>query len=260
MSASASGTVVFNVGGRHFEVLRHTVEAQPETLLACLLDDVGTTPGEPVFVDANPDRFAHILDWYRYREMYLPEGSALLAAVLRDARFFLLPDRVVVNGEAWDLDPERAKDVKGPPSYDGTMLAVAARWERFEEYVASVEAQAEEAIARAVEASRQTEGVYCLYNYRKPEDLEKLDAGITVSIGTFETAPTWSDPANVCSMARVQALIHRLRKDGYKCDVRRNEFDIDLRVSLPCRYDAQTSRVVLGGVDTHNGRLCVATQ
>jgi len=95
---ASSGTVIFDVGGQHFKVLRQTVAARPDTLLATLIDDIGTDCGEPIFVDANPDRFGHILDWYRYGEMYAQEF--VIGALLRDAKFFLLPDIMRINGIA----------------------------------------------------------------------------------------------------------------------------------------------------------------
>merc|ERR1719264_2475799 len=88
---SEAGTVVFNVGGRHFEVLRQTIEARPATLLASLLEDIGTDSGRPIFVDANSDRFAHILEWYRHGEMHVA-ADCPVAGIICDARFFLLPD------------------------------------------------------------------------------------------------------------------------------------------------------------------------
>ena len=33
------------------------------------LDDIDTDATEPLFVDTNPDRFEHILDWYSYEDM-----------------------------------------------------------------------------------------------------------------------------------------------------------------------------------------------
>ncbi|CAE8693652.1 unnamed protein product [Polarella glacialis] len=59
-------TVVFNVGGRHFEILALVIQRRPSTLLANLLDDIGTDSSQHIFVDANPDRFQYIVDWYRY--------------------------------------------------------------------------------------------------------------------------------------------------------------------------------------------------
>ncbi|CAE8641873.1 unnamed protein product, partial [Polarella glacialis] len=89
--------VVFNVGGRHFEILTHVIQRRPSTLLANLLDDIGTDSSQPIFVDASPDRFQHIVDWYRYGEMSLP-STCCKHALLRDARYFMLPDEVKMNG------------------------------------------------------------------------------------------------------------------------------------------------------------------
>ena len=70
-SGADGDKAVFNVGGRRFEVLSHLIQNRPSTLLASLLDDIGTDAAEPIYVEANPDRFAHILDWYRHGEMHV---------------------------------------------------------------------------------------------------------------------------------------------------------------------------------------------
>eukprot|EP00929_Paragymnodinium_shiwhaense_P027095 TRINITY_DN15984_c0_g1_i1.p1 TRINITY_DN15984_c0_g1~~TRINITY_DN15984_c0_g1_i1.p1 ORF type:complete len:288 (+),score=33.10 TRINITY_DN15984_c0_g1_i1:198-1061(+) len=90
-------TVVFDVGGTLFKTLRRTVMKHPQTLLACLLDDIGTDSQQPIFVDASAARFAHLLDWYRYGEIFA--GGCPLEAVLRDADFFNLPDTIKVDGQ-----------------------------------------------------------------------------------------------------------------------------------------------------------------
>ncbi len=68
---SGPDTVVFNVRGRMFEVLPELIRSKPTTMLAQLLEDVSTDVAEPMFIDANPGRFEHILDWYRYTGNYL---------------------------------------------------------------------------------------------------------------------------------------------------------------------------------------------
>jgi len=91
-SGDFDGTVVFDVGGRLFRVLRQTIQTRPSALLASLVDDLGTDSSRPMFIDANPDRFSYILDWYRYGEMFIPNDSTI-EAVLRDARFFFVAGR-----------------------------------------------------------------------------------------------------------------------------------------------------------------------
>lgn len=103
------GTVVFDVSGWTFKVLRQTIESRPNTLLASLLGSVGANSDcdDPIFVDANPERFVHILDWYRYNEMYVQEFA--VGGVLRDAKFFSLPDTVQINGISHAIKSSRAK-------------------------------------------------------------------------------------------------------------------------------------------------------
>eukprot|EP00929_Paragymnodinium_shiwhaense_P053997 TRINITY_DN27069_c0_g1_i2.p1 TRINITY_DN27069_c0_g1~~TRINITY_DN27069_c0_g1_i2.p1 ORF type:complete len:188 (-),score=15.83 TRINITY_DN27069_c0_g1_i2:162-656(-) len=102
----APEVVTFDVGGRLFKTLRSTVRRHPTTLLACLLDDVSVDSTEPIFVDASPDRFTHFMDWLRYEEMFIPNECSF-EALLRDARFFLLPDNVKINGLWHSILPEK---------------------------------------------------------------------------------------------------------------------------------------------------------
>ena len=100
-----SDSIIFNVGGRRFEVLRETIERRKGTHLARLIK--GADDSRPVFVDANPDRFECILDWYRYGEIFVDKGRSV-AAVLRDADYFLLPDTVKINGETHKVRDQAA--------------------------------------------------------------------------------------------------------------------------------------------------------
>merc|ERR1719150_3021292 len=128
-AALPGDVVVFNVRGRHFEVLPQLIRSHGGTLLASLLDDIGTDGSHPVFVDANPERFAYILDWYRYGEMFVP-SSCPVEAVLRDARFLLLPDLIRINGEMHSVSASHVRDV-----HEDLRKAVVAKWPTFESYV-----------------------------------------------------------------------------------------------------------------------------
>jgi len=101
------GAVTFDVRGQLFKVLPEFIKAQPNTFLAQLLSDIGTNCNVPIFVDANPKRFHHILDWYRYGQMFLPKGASI-NALLHDAMYFALPDVVEVNGIDRRLPQPRA--------------------------------------------------------------------------------------------------------------------------------------------------------
>ena len=84
----SSGTVVFNVGGQHFEVMQQMISAQPSILLAHLLGDCGTHCAQSIFVEASLHCFQYFLEWYCCGGMFVPAEDWLLSAVLRDARFF----------------------------------------------------------------------------------------------------------------------------------------------------------------------------
>jgi len=218
-------TLVFNVGGRHFEVLRQTIEAYPSTLLACLVGDIGTDLSAPIFVDANPDRFPQILDWYRYGEMFVPEGLSV-KALLRDARFFLLPDVVTINHTAYPIGMSGA--AHPTRSYDAVMKDIAATWEGFDEYIERVMTEADQVVARAVEESRAVQ-----HDSRRccEDDLATAAqhvvhlAGFTpqsIQVGgrwVHRMEHTWNDERNVCNKSRLQLLVHELSKRGLLCRV-----------------------------------------
>lgn len=125
------GTVVFNVRGRHFEVLPQLIRARGNsTLLATLLDDVSTDWAQPIFVDANPDRFSYILDWYRYGEMFLPD-SCHVDALLKDARFLLLPEQLRINRDLRTTEPVRTASDLNDALHD----IVLQRWPTFRAYM-----------------------------------------------------------------------------------------------------------------------------
>ena len=63
----ANTTVQLNVGGRHFEVSRETIDKFSESILATLVEDTWQEdPQETVFIDRNGDTFAYVLDFMRY--------------------------------------------------------------------------------------------------------------------------------------------------------------------------------------------------
>ena len=101
-------------------------------MLASLLTDIDsdTCDGQPIFVDAKPDRFQYIFDWYRYGEMFIPSQCSI-AALLRDARFFMLPDYVKINGRMHCISPPA-----GPPEIHERLRAeVISKWPTFRKYV-----------------------------------------------------------------------------------------------------------------------------
>eukprot|EP00928_Gymnodinium_smaydae_P027404 TRINITY_DN21205_c0_g1_i3.p1 TRINITY_DN21205_c0_g1~~TRINITY_DN21205_c0_g1_i3.p1 ORF type:complete len:363 (+),score=68.28 TRINITY_DN21205_c0_g1_i3:71-1090(+) len=126
------GLVTFNAGGRLFEVLPNVIRRHGSTLLANLLDDIGTDRGRPVFVDTNPDRFPYILDWYRYGEMFVPKDVAI-DALLRDARFLMLPDNIRINGEIHTVQGSVARSIQ-----ELLREKVLAKWPTFQAYVQTI--------------------------------------------------------------------------------------------------------------------------
>ena len=64
---SATNTIKFNVGGKHFEVSRDLMEMHSETMLGKLVSEAWQQdPEESVFIDRNGDTFAYVLDYLRY--------------------------------------------------------------------------------------------------------------------------------------------------------------------------------------------------
>mmetsp|Transcript_37765 Transcript_37765/g.87725 ORF Transcript_37765/g.87725 Transcript_37765/m.87725 type:complete len:278 (+) Transcript_37765:79-912(+) len=253
-------TVTFNVGGRHHEVLRLTIEAHPGTLLANLLDDIGSDSALPLFVDANPDRFAYILDWYRFGEMHLPTGYPT-KAILNDARFYLLPDTIKINGSSHmfphplgDLHHAAVESVT-----DAVVASVTRDWPTFEEYVtqliAAVQSEAEAAGARAKEVESLT------IHQGEVESLR--DQLIFCKEICLMDAGDWFDEANVCSMLRLKVLVAELKKRGLHCeftpfpDCYRRLPAVTLTVGLGQECGAQ--RIRIGGVKVSMGRLQVCS-
>lgn len=66
-----SDTVVFDVGGRLFTVLREpTLSLHPGSVLKQMADD--HTGSDAIYVEANPDLFEYIVEYHRNRKVYLP--------------------------------------------------------------------------------------------------------------------------------------------------------------------------------------------
>jgi len=211
-------TVVFNVGGRPFEVLRQTVSAHPSTLLATLAGLTRVEAAEPIFVDANPERFAHILDWYRYGEMFLPEGASLREAVLRDARHFRLAEEVVINGVTYSVSSAAVVKELTHSSFEAVMRRMATSWEGFEQYVERLAAEASRAWAAAVRTSATLQPALAA---EALSDLETLGPHL-VNLASTEAVSgrtRWHDKKNVCNVYRLQLLMHELGRRGFACGV-----------------------------------------
>jgi len=99
---SNTDVVTFNVGGKIFQMLTQTVHSKPETLLCTLLNERNNDPAredkvdQPIFVEADAERFRYIVDWYRYGRIHLPEGISI-AEMRRECAFYQLPDTVEIS-------------------------------------------------------------------------------------------------------------------------------------------------------------------
>lgn len=250
-SGRKSDTVVFNVGGKHFEVLRQTIERYPSTLLACLVDDVGTDVTAPIFVDANPERFAHIIDWYRYGEMFLPPGPTI-EAVMRDVRYFLLPDEITINGMVHTIDT--SPKVCLVPSFEAVMKGIAHSWDGFGTYVERLAADANRAWETAVETSKLM-SEHAHFNWMG--DLGQLTPyTVELALSFWK----WTDEKNVCNPYRLQLLVHELSRCGFACRVQANS-DGRVLLHMTVRKVAGPAQAVrLEGLGMENGRLAVSSK
>jgi len=270
---SSNDVVTFNVGGRHFEVLKLTIQRHPSTLLAQLLDDISTSKDEVLFVDANPDRFQYILDWYRHGAMFV--RTEWIPALLLDARYFLLPDCVKINGRKYDLQPPTLPCVQ--EIFDEQKAKVIAKWPSFKGYVKRL---AEETMAKAMHSDhdsvidlvKQKRGsVYFGRNGSHGHtDLSSLgdnmcwhevqisgrrsieydsDSDDSPAAGPVHFPSLWNDKDNVCNAARLQVLVQELQSLGFDCRVHHFGTEITLRVGVNLRRSPPLS-IAIEGVDT----------
>eukprot|EP00927_Polykrikos_kofoidii_P078570 TRINITY_DN75389_c0_g1_i1.p1 TRINITY_DN75389_c0_g1~~TRINITY_DN75389_c0_g1_i1.p1 ORF type:complete len:279 (+),score=38.36 TRINITY_DN75389_c0_g1_i1:78-914(+) len=246
MTRTISGTVTFDVRGHYSKVLPELIQSRPDTLLAQLLDDVGTDSSEPIFVDANPDRFANILDWYRYGCMFLPSGASV-DALLHDAAFFLLPEEVTVNG----VDRPTIHAHRGRHRAPGGATH-AIRAEHLQHKLDTVLLrQWPEFDAVLREKLRHIEGqLLRLAQVTGEESRARNDSlnrhggnfGLGPEFGTLETSATipvtWRSEGvgGICSMERLRLLSRRLQVAGYSCNLQEGTADSGytvLEITIP---------------------------
>mmetsp|Transcript_99438 Transcript_99438/g.197035 ORF Transcript_99438/g.197035 Transcript_99438/m.197035 type:complete len:272 (+) Transcript_99438:111-926(+) len=228
-SGDFDGTVVFDVGGRLFRVLRQTIQTRPSALLASLVDDLGTDSSRPMFIDANPDRFSYILDWYRYGEMFIPNDSTI-EAVLRDARFFLLPDVIRINGMSHAIHPIFASE-----AHDAMMTTVTSSWPSFEDHIRDIcldiKAHFEDLGANTSEP-RHFDATSCdketlAHSTFPPKEIQLSTLLYRNDCSWYR----WLDPGNVCNKERLWVLIAELERRGFDCTLP-NSGPVTLRVGL----------------------------
>mmetsp|Transcript_49672 Transcript_49672/g.118313 ORF Transcript_49672/g.118313 Transcript_49672/m.118313 type:complete len:301 (+) Transcript_49672:116-1018(+) len=253
---SARDTVVFNVGGCRFEVLKQVIKSRGSTLLGNLLDDISTDDSQPIFVDANPDRFTHIIDWYRFGEMHVPSHCPI-EALLQDARYFMLPDVLKINGEVRTLRRSAVTDV-----HDDLRKAVLLRWPSFEAYVHSLSAQTKACVESLAAKSDEVDtdvldGImatdlrsestggdgtrptdkrqlsiykdFVLAEVSKIDETDPnaLEVQSMAPMFMFSEAPAarwrhrwrWADEVNVCNDLRLRILKAELERMGFNCHV-----------------------------------------
>jgi len=204
-----TGVITFDVGGRHFKVLRQTIESQPATLLASLIDDIGTDCSEPIFVDANPERFGHILDWYRFNEMFVEEFA--VGALLRDARFFLLPDNIMINQIGYTLNASRGAKIR-----DEAMMATKAEWPTFEQYVEDIITSIKDHMRSNQQPSSERAPLFTASDL-KDQVTDQPVHRRTCLYSEVEGHPKWLDQQNVCDLKRLRIVLAELRHRGFGC-------------------------------------------
>mmetsp|Transcript_18830 Transcript_18830/g.47252 ORF Transcript_18830/g.47252 Transcript_18830/m.47252 type:complete len:283 (+) Transcript_18830:95-943(+) len=247
-----------DVGGQIFKVSAALLRSKPSTLLAQLIDGASgandeprSAPpngGRPIFVDAAPERFTCILDWYRYGEIHVPR-SLPVAAVLQDAKRFQLPHDIVVNGVSRSVGPNIAQKVGRD-----LMENVVRRWPGFAVYLTKLLDSIREHFQAVGEASGAKPG--SAGHQRPPRtmaaDQEDAGAGGVGEEGEEEEEEAydfppfvlplydetgWVDKQHVCTAARARALALRIEERGYCCDFT----EAELLVTLPLRLKGESA-------------------
>lgn len=221
-----NGTVTFDVGGTLFKVLEQTIMAHPSTLLANMLEDIGTQPGKALFVDANPERFGLILDWYRYGEIY-SHVDGLIPALLRDACFFLLPDVVTINGRSFTLRPPASNPCPAVKVREAMTSGITSAWPTFERYVNDLIKQVKDhylTLASTAATPRERDdghedALACCREQLASEVFPPKEFVLS-DWGSFtDSWVRWADPVNVCTRERLWVLITELESRGFECQL-----------------------------------------
>eukprot|EP00927_Polykrikos_kofoidii_P040274 TRINITY_DN34463_c0_g1_i1.p1 TRINITY_DN34463_c0_g1~~TRINITY_DN34463_c0_g1_i1.p1 ORF type:complete len:286 (-),score=42.82 TRINITY_DN34463_c0_g1_i1:72-929(-) len=246
------GTVTFDVRGRHVKVLPELIQTHSNTLLAQLLDDIGTDYSEPIFVDANPDRFSHILDWYRYGCMFLHSGDSI-DALLHDAAFFMLPEQVIVDGIERQTLHARVANNQETIRTTSAKLGAARLQQKFEVEVIK---QWPEFQAVFEEKVQQIEKQLLTWASMPGEELHAIAKDFlrnnrcrapALEFRTLESCATipvcWAGEGagGICSMERLRLLASKLTSAGYNCSLQGGTWDTaTLGVTIPA--DVITAR------------------
>eukprot|EP00928_Gymnodinium_smaydae_P041594 TRINITY_DN28127_c0_g1_i1.p1 TRINITY_DN28127_c0_g1~~TRINITY_DN28127_c0_g1_i1.p1 ORF type:complete len:302 (+),score=77.14 TRINITY_DN28127_c0_g1_i1:69-974(+) len=202
--------VILDVRGRSFKVLPELLQSRPSTLLAQLLDDISTDPSAPIFVDVDPDRFPHILDYYKYGEMF-PPPTVSVPALLRDAAFLLLPAVVIVNGARCAVRGGAAS--RDDMRHDHVVARVLAKWPGFDAFFEAtllrLRVHFEEAAERSDEVGHN--------DYDEYADHKGFKMFLSLNDNTgLKTG--WCDPSSVCNIQRAIVLQTKLQERGLLCE------------------------------------------
>jgi len=224
-----AAVVTFDVGGQIFKVSAQLVRAKPKTLLAILLQHAENGRSKPIFVDGPSERFHFILDWYRYNAIHIPR-SVSLVALLQDARHFLLPDEVIVNGVARNV---KTHDTAQRVSRE-LLAGIISRWPGFQTFFEELLERIRthfEAVAIASDSLRTADS----QDAEEAWDFPHFVLTIYGDEGFF-------DQKNLLSVARVRTLALKLEECGYLCEFS----DTELLVGLSMRLLAEIAEGAMG--------------
>lgn len=221
VAAKGSQVVAFDVGGTIFKVSAKLIRTKPSTLLAQLLNDAAST-SEPMFVDAAPERFSYLLDWYRYGEINVPRYVPV-ASLLRDAEYFNLPSELIVNGVLRNTCPNVAQRVGRD-----LLETVTRRWAGFSNFFTRLVDDIREHFRHVGEES-------CGPRAGDEEDQAEAYDFPPFVIPIYGDAG-WIDEQHINSAQRARALALKLEERGFVCDFT----EADLIVALPLRLQGES--------------------
>jgi len=229
---SAPAVAQFDICGQIFKISSKLILAQPDTLLAKLLSEsVGQSDKTcPIAVDVSPERFPHILDWYRYGELFLPT-TVSAEAVLRDAARLELPEEVVVNGVSRSTAPAHTAQKVGRD----LIAAVLNRWPSFDSFLAGTLTD----IDKHFEKVGSTSATSTAAEEVEDEVAEEAFDFPRFALPVF-AEEGWLSSREVCSTPRARVLALKLEELGYQCEFT----EAELLIGLPLKLRSETAPAV----------------
>eukprot|EP00930_Biecheleria_cincta_P062809 TRINITY_DN48254_c0_g1_i1.p1 TRINITY_DN48254_c0_g1~~TRINITY_DN48254_c0_g1_i1.p1 ORF type:complete len:401 (+),score=84.41 TRINITY_DN48254_c0_g1_i1:34-1236(+) len=242
---SAPAVAHFDVCGQIFKCSAKWILAQPDTLLAKLLSEAVGQPDKtcPIAVDVSPERFQHILDWYRYGELFLPQ-SISAEAVLRDAARLELPEEIVINGVSRSTDTSHTAHKVGRD----LIAAVLNRWPSFDSFLAGTLLD----IAKHFEKVGLKSATSTAAEEVEDEVAEESFDFPRFALPVFGEDGCWLSSRDVCSTPRARVLALKLEELGYRCEFTETELLIGLPLKL-CSETAAVNSFPPGG-ETEDGQ------